>query len=183
MDGQCNQWSKLHSERNLASMRRANHETVGLVEDHCCWPPRDKRDQTQKNTEFKISSARWMVKPPRVASTRQPGTEYLMEVSSTGLSRSATKETNRPTHATVHPLSYQQLPRQPAAASGAATPGPPPFRTMGSLGLLPFDPRWYESTSFRGSQVAFSLGCQPGVRVALSSPGRFLGRRPSFFLR
>ena len=64
-----------------------------------------------------------------------------------------------------------QMPRQPAAVSGAAT--------LGSLGLLTFEHRglWVpspqctdathagERVPFCGSWASFSSGCQPGVRL------------------
>ena len=79
----------------------------------------------------------------------------------------------------------QQLPRQPAAASGrdARVLGSPPLRTLGSLVPLPLVqyPRWFERTSFRGSMEAFSSGCQPGVRVVPFLVWSVLGS-PLFFL-
>ena len=53
----------------------------------------------------------------------------------------ATTETKRLTHANRRPVSRQQLPRQPAAGSGATTPGssgPFPFAHWGLWGPLPF---------------------------------------------
>ena len=67
-------------------------------------------------------------------------TEYLMGMSSTGLSRSATKETNRPTHATVHPYrasSCRDNLEQPVAPRRQGPWVPSPSHT-GVFGAPPF---------------------------------------------
>ena len=83
-------------------------------------------------------------------------TEYLMETSSTGLSSSATKETNRQTNATVHPYrvgSCRENREQPVAPRRQGPWVPSPSHTWGLWGpsLFVQYPRWFESTSLRGS--------------------------------
>ena len=90
-----------------------------------------------------------------------------MEVSAAGLSRSATKETNRPTHATVHPYRVSRCRdnlQQPVAPRRQGPWVPFPFAHWGL---------WAPSllcNTHAGSRVplcvavriAFSLGCQHG---------------------
>ena len=101
-------------------------------------------------------------------------TGYLMEMSSTGLSRSVTMETTRPTHATVHPY-------RASSCRDAKVFGSPPLRTMGSLGPS------LVCNTLAGSRVPLFVAVRslslwdatPGSESSPSSLGRFLGRRPS----
>ena len=107
------------------------------------------------------------------------GKRETTEVSSTGLSRSATKDTNRPTHATVHPYRAsscrdnlqrpvaprRQGPRVPSP-SHTGVFGPPPFCALPTL---------FESTSFTRVAVRkLSLrDASPGSESSPLSHGRF----------
>ena len=112
--------------------------------------------------EFKISSANWMVKPPKIASTANPHGVPDGSVLD-GLVHNCDERDKQADACHRPPMSRQQLPRQTAAGSGAATPGssgPFPFTHWGLWCLL--------------------LGAEPAL-VHLSSwqSGRFLFGMPA----
>ena len=106
-----------------------------------------------------------MIKPPRAASTANPYRKPDGSVLS-GLAQECDEGDEHADACDCPPMSRQQVPRHPAAASGAATPGSHPLHTLGSLGPLPFlqYPRWFESA--------------PGVRVVPFFAWSVLGSPP-----
>ena len=89
--------------------------------------------------------------------------------SSVRLTGSETKVTNEPTRATVHPCRSGSCRNEPAAASGAATPGslgPFPFTQCGFGGPSPW------CNTHAGKRVPFGNGWQLRLQSLRDCPAR-----------